>query len=281
MQAIDPAPTFRALFLDIDGTLIHASDHISPRVRKAIADAHERGCEVILCTGRQRFTAQHIAEQLEPHIRYLVSANGATAFHLPSSEVLYRRLLTIPLAVELARILVEVGTEPYVYEDATGEGVEAARVLYHPDLPVGPWAYAPRYRPYPAILEDLPFIPISVCAFGPPDRIRPLIPLLQERLPVEVRIIQSGSHTTWGIELYPADVSKQLGLEQVAAHLGLQREETMAIGDHINDLEMLAWAGLGVAMGNAMLETIATANVVTGSVEEDGVAQAIERFVLR
>jgi hydroxymethylpyrimidine pyrophosphatase-like HAD family hydrolase len=96
-----------------------------------------------------------------------------------------------------------------------------------------------------------------------------------------VRIIESGSLKAWGIEVFLADVSKRLGLEALAARLGLDRSEIMAIGDHMNDIEMLAWAGLGVAMGNALPEVQAVADVVTTHVEEDGVAEAIERFVLQ
>ncbi|HLV81194.1 MAG TPA: HAD hydrolase family protein, partial [Chthonomonadaceae bacterium] len=66
----------------------------------------------------------------------------------------------------------------------------------------------------------------------------------------------------------------------VAARLDVAREETMAIGDHFNDLEVLRWAGVGVAMGNALPEVQAAAGWVTASLEEDGVARAIERFIL-
>lgn len=271
----------RAIFLDVDGTLIHGQEHISPRVRQAIGAARALGCEVVLCTGRMRHTAQPIADQISPPRGYLVASNGGVAMHLGTREILYRRLLSIPLALEVVRALVAVGAEPYVYEDSTGEGVEAARVLYHPDLPVGEWVVRPRYRPHAGILDDLPFAPVSVCTFGPPERIRPLVPLLMERLPNAVRIIESGSLKAWGIEVFLADVSKRLGLEALAARLGLDRSEIMAIGDHMNDIEMLAWAGLGVAMGNALPEVQAVADVVTTHVEEDGVAEAIERFVLQ
>ena len=93
-------------------------------------------------------------------------------------------------------------------------------------------------------------------------------------------MIQSGSEFCWGIEIFVGGVSKRLGLQTLAAHLDVTQAETMAIGDHLNDVEMLAWAGVGVAMGNAVPEVKAVADWITASQAEDGVARAIERFIL-
>jgi len=268
-------PRMRALFLDIDGTLVGVDDRISPRVRCAIAAAHKMGVEVVLCTGRARYTAEPVALQVGAPPGYLVSSNGGVAMHLGTREVLYRRLLPIPVALEVIRAIYEAGGKPYVYEDATAADVEGARVLYHPEHAPDVFAMPPRYR-----LEDLPFVPVSVCAFGPPARMQALVRRLRECLSADLAIIQSGSHVRWGVEVFAQGVSKRLGLEMIAARLDVDQKEIMAIGDHFNDLEMIAWAGIGVAMGNALEEVKEIANWVTGSVDEDGVAQAVERFIL-
>ena len=96
-----------------------------------------------------------------------------------------------------------------------------------------------------------------------------------------VSIVRSGSEWNWGIEIYVPGISKQVGIEYVARRLGVKQEETMAVGDHLNDIEMLRWAGVGVAMGNALPEVCAAADYVTSSFQKDGVARAIERFVLQ
>jgi len=270
----------RALFVDIDGTLVGAENRVSPGVQRAIRAARERDCEIILCTGRTRHTAQPIAELIGPPLGYVISSNGGVVMHLDTQEVLCRHLLPIPMALEVVRAIVTLGLEPYVYEDGTGPTIESARVLYHPDLPVGPWATRPRYRPHPAILEDLPFAPVSVSTFGPPEKIRPLVQQLRARLPADLSLIESGTADHWGMDVFTARVNKCRGLELIAERLGVSQAETMAIGDHINDLEMLTWAGIGVAMGNALPEVCAVADWVTASLEEDGVARAIERFIL-
>ncbi len=273
-------PQIRALFVDVDGTLVGGDNRISPGVRRALGAAHAHGCEVVICTGRARYTAEPIARQFPFPPGYAVTSNGGVAMHLGTGEVLHRFLLPIPIALEVVRAIHEAGAAPYVYEDATGADVEAARVLYHPERPLGHFATFPRFRPHSALLEDLPFTPISVSAFGATGPMRALVAHLREQLGGSVSIIESGSEDLWGVEVFAPGVSKQLGLETIAAHLDVNREEIMAIGDHVNDLEMLRWAGLGVAMGNALPQIQDAADWVTGRLDEDGVAQAIERFIL-
>ena len=272
--------TIRALFVDIDGTLVASGERISPGVLEALRAARKKGCEIALCTGRTRYRIRYVVEQMPPPPGYAITSNGGVVTHLGTGETIYRRLLPIPIALEVVRTIVEAGSEPYVFEDSDRPGIEGARVLFHPDLPVGPWADIPRYRPHVEILDELPFEPVSVSAFGPPQIMRPLALHLQERLPQEVSIIQSGSEHNWGIEIYVANISKRVGLETVAARLDIDREEILAIGDHMNDLEMIQWAGIGVAMGNALPEIRAVADWVTASVTQDGVARAIEKYIL-
>ncbi len=271
----------RALFLDIDGTIVGKEDRVSPGVAEALAAAQAQGCHVVLCTGRTRFRTEPISTFLGEPYGYVVTSNGSVASHAGTGEILYRQLMPIPLALEAVRAIIAVGSEPYVFEDSDRPGIEGARVLYHPRLNVGDWADRPRYRPHARIAEELPFEPVSVSAYGPPDRMRPLAKRLREELKDSVSVIESGSEYNWGIEMYVSDVSKRIGVEAVAAHLGVEQAETMAVGDHLNDIEMLRWAGIGVAMGNALPEVRAAADYVTASYREDGVARAIERFVLQ
>ena len=280
MMQFQPRKPLRALFIDIDGTLVGRNEKISTGVREAINRARSKGVEVVLCTGRARYTAQPIAQQLGPPLGYAITSNGGVAMHLGTNEVLHRHLLPVPVAVQVVRAIIEVGSEPYVYEDATSGTLEGARVLHHPDLPTGPFVTRPRFIPRADITHTLPFEPVSINAYGSAAKMRPLVDKLMQMLPEGVTIIQSGSPDWWGIEVFPGGVSKQIGLQTLAAHLHITQAETMAIGDHINDIEMLQWAGVGVAMGNAIPEVKAVADWITAPVDADGVAHAIERFIL-
>ena len=276
-----PSTTIRALFLDIDGTLIGSAEQVSPRVQRALAAAHHRGCEVVLCTGRTRYRTLPIARLLGIPLGYAVTSNGGVLAHFGTSEIIYRHLIPKDIALTVINAVVTAGSEPYVYEDSDIEGIDGARVLYHPDLPIGAWAAAdPRYRPHASLLMDLPFRPVSVSAYGPPEKMRPMARELAQRLSNDLSVIQSGTQFNWGVEVYVGGISKRAGLETMAVRLDVAQEEIMAIGDHFNDLDMIQWAGWGVAMGNALPEAKAVADWVTGSVDEDGAAQAIERFIL-
>ena len=282
-QLIDaPSATFRALFLDIDGTLVSKHDHVAPSVRRAVQSAREAGCEVVLCTGRTRHRTYTIAEQLGSPAGYAITSNGGVLANLDTHEILYRHLLPVEVALEVIRTVREAGADPFVYEDSDSLHTEGARVLYHPDTIVSHYILNdPRYRPYAGLLNTLPFCPVSISAYGHPNKIRPIAERLRVKLADSVSVIESGTEFDWGVEFYVPGVSKQLGAATLMARLGLKQEEAMAVGDHHNDLELLAWAGCGVAMGNAQPEVLAIADWITASVHDHGVAKAIERFILR
>ena len=113
------------------------------------------------------------------------------------------------------------------------------------------------------------------------DRDLPVAERLAGDLPAGACVEQAGTHATWCVEVHSERSGKGNGLRAVAERLGVAREEILAIGDHINDIKMLRFAGIGVAMGSGLPELRAVADHVTGTLAEDGVAQAIERFVLR
>lgn len=265
----------RAIFLDLDGTLVGATNTVSPRVRTAVAAARERGCEVILCTGRSRVSTVPVADQLGFR-GYAVVSNGGVVMHLGTGEVLRRNHLPIPHAVQAARLLMEAGVAPQVYEDA----VESARILYHPDFPVA-IHNADRQQAWAQLSESLPFAPVCVSSFAPQEVLRPVAHRLAASLPEGCCVEQAGTHATWCVEVHPERSGKGNGLQTVAERLGVSRREILAVGDHINDIKMLRYAGVRVAMGSGLPELQAVADYVTGTLAEDGVAQAIERFVLK
>ena len=183
-KQVSQPPQIRAVFVDIDGTIIGLEERVSPGVMAALAAAQAQGCHVVLlCTGRTRYRALPIVESLGEPYGYFVTSNGSVAAHAGRGEILYRHLMPIPLALEVVRAIVAAGFGALCLRGSRiGRAWRANRVLYHPEKPVGRWADVPRYRPYARILEELPFEPVSVSAFGPAERIRPLVELLQTRL---------------------------------------------------------------------------------------------------
>lgn len=265
----------RAVFLDLDGTLVGAENQVSPRVRDAVRRVREAGRDVVLCTGRSRISTEPVADQLGFR-GYAVMSNGAVVMHLGTREVLCCNRMPVPSAVRAVRALLAAGAHPQVYEDA----IESARVLYHPEHPVR--IYDPdRYLAWPELKADLPFEPICVSSYGPEALLRPVAEQLTRNPIPDTFVEQAGTHEVWCVEVHHAQSGKCNGLQRVADRLGVPREEILAVGDHFNDLKMLRFAGIGVAMGNALPEVQAEADWVTGTLAEDGVAAALERFVLQ
>lgn len=263
----------RALFVDLDGTLVGAANRVSERDRTALQAARAAGWEVVLCTGRSRISTEPVADQLGFR-GWAVLSNGAVAMHLGTREVLYRNHLPPETTLAAVRDLMAAGAPPQVYEDA----VESARILYHPEHPVE-IHNAHRQRPWPRLAEALPFPAISVSSYGPEEQLRPLA----ERLAADpwpgTFVEQAGTHAVWCLEVHHHASGKGNGLRRVAARLGAPQEATVAIGDHLNDLGMLRAAGLGVAMGSGLPEVRAAADWVTAPFGEDGVAHAVARFL--
>ena len=112
MQVQPRARRSRALFVDIDGTLVGVGDTVSPGVRQAINQARSKGVLVVLCTGRARHTTQPIAQQLGSPLGYAVTSNGGIALHLGTNQVLHRHLLPVPVALQIIRAIMAVGSNP-------------------------------------------------------------------------------------------------------------------------------------------------------------------------
>lgn len=264
----------RALFLDLDGTLVGAANTVSSPVRRAVAAARAKGCVVVLCTGRSRVSTEPIADQLGFRTHAIVS-NGAVVLDLATREIIARNVLTEEHALGAIRALLDFGVAPQVYEDA----IESARILYHPDHPIE--IYSPdRQRPWPQLRTSLPFLPVSISSYGPEQSLRPVADRMAALPPAGTQIVQAGTHAMWCLEIHHPDSGKHRGLDHVCRRLGIDPAETMAIGDHVNDIALLQVAGIGVAMGNALPEVKAAADFVTEPFERDGVAAAIEQFVL-
>src|SRR5580698_9777016 len=103
--------TIRALFLDIDGTLITGNESISDKVTRSIELAQHKGVEVVLCTGRPQYRLTPITEQMPGSPGYAVCSNGGVTTHLGTGEVLYRHLMPIPIALQIIHVIVDAGSE--------------------------------------------------------------------------------------------------------------------------------------------------------------------------
>lgn len=270
----------RLLVLDIDGTLLDPSGQLTPPTVAAVRAAVAAGCVVTLATGRRFRTARPIAAALGLELPILVQ-NGALIKDSCTEEVLYHRHLSCAAAAVAVECLWQAGLQPIVYENAfVGE-----RVFTGPserDSAVSGAYFGRRPEDYlrcPTLAALIPpAAPLEVAAVDDAARLLTVAPGLVH---VGMRLINTTYTSGAGfLEVLDAGCSKAEALYELARRLEVPMAQTMAIGDNLNDLELLTAAGIGVAMGNARSEVLAVAREVTASNAEDGVAQAIRRHVL-
>jgi Cof subfamily protein (haloacid dehalogenase superfamily) len=263
----------RLVAIDLDDTMLRDDWTISPRVAKAIKKAQSQGVKMTIATGRMPISARPYAKQLGLDVP-MITYHGAMIEQVLSGQILFRRVVNSALAAE-------------IIEDVTRRGVHAQ--LYLKDRVIAPkindWA-----RLYERIasvrceqgdlttlLSQEPEGVEKILLMAEEAALNQLAPVLRQYYGEKVHITKS---KPFFLEIMNGSVNKGVALAFLAAHLGIAQEDVMAIGDSYNDLEMIKYAGFGVAMGNAPAEIIEQADVVTVTNEEDGVAEAIERYVL-
>jgi hypothetical protein len=272
-QAFQPANTIRLLALDMDGTLMGEDLVISPRVRRAIATAQARGVVVTLATGRMLDFVLPFARDLKitaPLICYQGGVIQAAGSDVP----LYRATMDPALVREVLELEAQYGWHAILYAD---DDVFLAD-RRHPDE-----FYHYMLGERLVWVDDLAHVleqhePVKLIIFVETDEAERVEAELRQRFVGRMEVARSHALI---VEANPPGVSKVDALQRLAAHLRIPQSQVMAIGDQANDADMIAWAGVGVAMGNGSPATIAVADWVAPPLEEDGVAAAIERFILR
>ncbi len=282
MKLLTQPIKIRAVILDLDGTLVGHDTMVTEEVKRSLAETHETGCKIVICTGRPSYRAIEIIKQLHTLPDYLVACNGAVVIDCHSHKMLSKQTLYPEAAVELINVIANAGETPCAFAEPDNLDEEGVRIIYPAGMKLGKWAEGdPRIGSSEAILQLLPFVPVSIGVYGDRADMRPLAGALGTRFAGVCSVIEAGTETVWCVETYVHGVGKQRGVEKVLDDIGIAKDETLAIGDHLNDLEMIQAAGIGIAMGNALPEVKEVANWVTDTVRQDGVATALRKFVIR
>lgn len=277
--------TYRLVAVDLDGTLLDERGALTERTRLVVRRVLAVGVTVALATSRRLTGALPVAEALAlrgPLILY----DGAQVREYPSDDVLAADTLAPEVARPVVALLAAHGLRPVVqYGGAAGERLlvgPPVRTSDHADAYLVRFAHQIEVRPLTALIEQRagPEAPLRIVAFGPLERLRAAAEEI-ERLPCGRQLLARGNYGTAELGVFAPGASKGNALRWLAARQDVPMWQTCAIGDGINDVSLLAAAGLGIAMGNAAPEARAVARVVTASNAEDGAAQALERYVLR
>ena len=264
--------TIRLVAMDLDDTLLRDDWTISPRVVKAIQKAQAQGVKMTIATGRMPISTRPYAVQLGLDVP-VITYHGAMIQQVLSGDIIFRRVIPSALASEIVQDVADRGVYAQVYlkdRVITAElntwSHEYARIasvcIEEADLSI--------------LLAQEPEGVEKILLMGEEADLDQLAPLLRHCYG-EKYITKS---KPCFLEITDGSVNKGVALAALAERFGIHQSEVMAIGDSFNDLEMIKYAGVGVAMGNAHPEIQDQADLITASNQEDGVAEAIERYVL-
>jgi Cof subfamily protein (haloacid dehalogenase superfamily) len=262
---------YKLLACDLDGTLMDETFTFTPRVKTAVALAMARGVAVVIATGRAYPSTLPFAQELGISLP-LICTQGGLIQDPDTGEVLHRTIMPLALAHEIVALSKQRGWHLTLYENDQ---------VYLADLRYPRSFYDHMFGLPLHLVSDLTAAltrpPAKFIVVAEPEEADAIVPELRERFAGRLRIVRS--HRNF-VEGNPLDASKGQALARLAAHLGIPQSQTAAIGDNDNDTDMVAWAGLGMAMGNAHPNLKAIADVILPSVEKDGAAVAIEKYIL-
>ena len=267
----------RLIAVDLDGTVLNDRKQLTPRTAAALTEAAARGVEIVPATGRP--TTGLPAELLAlPGVRYAITSNGARTADLASGRAI-RNYLPLDKALAAYDILQRYDCMADLFQDGQGYTTEANRAIVPRFVPENLRDYVLRTRtPLPDLRAFIAqqaqgIEKLTIFFLDEAERQR----AWAEAAALGVDVVSS---LPLNMEINAAGVDKGAGLLALAEQLDLPASALMACGDGGNDTAMVAAAGLGVAMANAFPEVKAAAQFVTASNNEDGVALAVEKFVL-
>ena len=267
---------YQLLVIDVDGTLLNSNHEITERTRSALIKVQQAGIRIALASGRPPQGLWAISEALDmpTYGGYIIAYNGSQIIDAASRSVMFERKVNpelLPYLEKKARkgnfAIMTYGDEQLVCNLEGNAHVEAEALLNGLSLVVEPeFSVAIDFTPYKVVLvsDDEPAL-------------KALEDLWKRRLNGTVEAHRSENYF---LEILPYGVDKDGALSVLLDHLNISPQSVAAFGDGVRDVGLLQLAGLGIAMGNALPSVRACADYVTKSCDEDGVAEAIEQFVL-
>ena len=290
---------YKLMAIDLDGTLLNSFGEVSQETREALKKAKEQGTEVVLSSGRPISSTESLAVELGVD-NYLISGNGAAVYDIKNQEVIYDRFLTKEQVLHIAKMCEENSFFYNVYteEEVIASSLNYNVLFYHKENV----KKIEEKRTHINVVQNIDeyieqsgkekFLKITVC-----DESQFIFNSIMKRLKeikgidvLEVEYmskkkIRSGTEDIdiqyYYTEVTNENVNKWTAIEFLLDKLNIKKEEVIAIGDNMNDKEMIQEAGLGVVMGNSNPKMKELADEIVSDNNSEGVLEAINRFVLR
>lgn len=266
---------YEIIVLDLDGTLTNRDKVITPKTKKALMEIQERGKKIVLASGRPTDGVMPLARELrlEKYGSYILSFNGGMITNCRTGEVVFSRLLPVEANAKIIGLAEEERVTILTYDGHTlitndaespysklKNKINSMEVRQIDDLK----SYVTYPVPKFLMMDD-------------GDYLAMVEPRVKAAMGKNFSIYRS---EPFFLEILPRGIDKAQSLARLLEILGLDKERMIACGDGYNDLTMIKFAGLGVAMENAVLPVRKAADYITMSNNDDGIAHVVEKFML-
>ena len=266
--------TIKLIAIDIDGTLLDNQHQLLPEVSTTLKEKSAAGVKIVLCSGRPILGMLPYVEALGLNTtdEYTISYNGALVQHNGDQKVLIDHGLDYHDFLRFERLSRELGVRMQAVDLTT---------IYTPNKRISPYTVFDSYATgvplvYAAPTEFAPETRFNKLTFSEePELLDQALTQLPPGLEEEYYLVKS---MPFYFDILNKHASKGRSLGELASYLGIKPEEVMAIGDNDNDVDMLHYAGVGIAMGNASTNAKAAATHITKTNQEAGVAHAIHTW---
>ncbi len=289
---------YKLMAIDLDGTLLNSFGEVSEETKKALKKAKEQGTEIVLASGRPISSTESLAIELGVD-NYLISGNGAAVYDIKNQKILYDRFLTKEQVLNIAKMCEENSFFYNVYteDEVIASSLNYNVLFYHKEN----IKKIEEKRTHINVVQNIAeyieqsgkekFLKITVC-----DESQFIFNSIMKRLKaidgidvLEVaymskKKIKSGTEDIdiqyYYTEITNENVNKWTAIEFLLEKLNIAKEEVIAIGDNVNDKEMIEEAGLGVVMGNSNPKMKEIADKIVADNNSEGVLEAINKYVL-
>lgn len=266
---------YEMIVLDLDGTLTNRDKVITPRTKEALMEAQKRGKKVVLASGRPTPGVLPLAEELKlkEYGGYVLSFNGGMIINCQTEEILFSQMLPVEANERIINLAEDHRVDFLTYENdhlivSSKECEYAQKESWITHMPMEEVEDVKAYLNFPVpkflLLDDGDYLAL-------------VEPRVKAALGKNFSVYRSEPYF---LEVLPKGIDKALSLERLLEIIGLTREQMIACGDGYNDLSMIKYAGLGVAMENAVLPLRKIADYITDSNNDDGVGKVVEKFML-
>lgn len=266
---------YNIIVLDLDGTLTNREKKITPHTKEVLMEAQERGKIVILASGRPTYGVVPLARELhlEKYGGYILAYNGGIIMNCKTEEVVFSKQLPVGANSTIAQLAVDHGVDILTYE---GDKIIASNAEC-PYTKLESRINNLEIKQVESIKDYVTFPVPKFLMTDDGDYLALVEPKVKAALGKNFSVYRS---EPFFLEILPKGIDKAKSLERLLATLNIPKEQMIACGDGYNDLSMIQYAGLGVAMGNGVLPVRKAADYITLSNDEDGVAHVVEKFML-